>query len=184
MKSISHLPTMKAEMWKRFTIQDTHVWIDMLEDLLESYNNKTHTSIKNAPVFEVERLKLGLLSQQRTWRCTSKNTIKYKIGDTVKVSRLKGVFEKGYLANWSEEVFFVNGIKIPHSACDPIIYNLKDYNGEEIKGSFYAEELQKAKYGDVFLVEEVLRERGGKVLVKWLGWPKKYNEWVMKKDLK
>ena len=48
-------------------------------------------------------------------------------------------FDKGYTPNWTEEVFLIDEIR----PTDPITYKIKDLNGEEIKGSFYREELQK-----------------------------------------
>ena len=65
---------------------------------------------------------------------------------------------------------------------DPPVYKLKDYDGEELKGTFYDKELQKVvKDDDVYEVEKILKKRGrgSKVqyLVKWLGYPNKFNSW-------
>ena len=43
-------------------------------------------------------------------------------------------------------------------------------NGEEIKGSFYEQELQKTEQ-EVFRIEKVIRRKGDKSLVKWVGYP-------------
>jgi hypothetical protein len=66
---------------------------------------------------------------------------------------------------------------------DPIIYRLKDWEGESISGSFYEQELQKTEVNKKLdLVEEILgyrTVRGEKqALIKWLGWSDKYNSWV------
>ena len=60
------------------------------------------------------------------------------------------------------------------------MYKLKDYDGEELKGTFYEEELQKViKPDDVYEVEKILKKRGNvQYLVKWLGYPNKFNSWV------
>ena len=71
--------------------------------------------------------------------------------------------------------------KIQHT--DPITYKLKDSSGEEIKGSFYEQEMLKAVQ-DVFRIEKVIRRSKGKALVKWSGYPEKFNSWVDLKDLK
>ena len=42
---------------------------------------------------------------------------------------------------------------------DPITYKLKDLNGEEIKGSFYEQELQKTTQ-EMFRIEKVIRRKG------------------------
>jgi hypothetical protein len=66
---------------------------------------------------------------------------------------------------------------------NPTTYILKDGNNENIEGGFYEEELQKVKYPDVFLVEKVLRKKENKVFVKWLGFDKSHNSWILKKDV-
>ena len=60
-------------------------------------------------------------------------TVKFKIGDTVRISKYKrNTFDKGYTPNWTEEVFIIDKIK----QTNPITYGIKDLNGEEINGSF------------------------------------------------
>ena len=58
---------------------------------------------------------------------------KFKVGDHVRISKFKNAFAKGYIPNWSEEIFVVKKIKntVPWS------YVISDLNGEEIVGSFY-----------------------------------------------
>ena len=55
-------------------------------------------------------------------------------------------------------------------------------NGEEIKGSFYEQELQKTEQ-EVFRIEKVIRRKGDKSLVKWVGYPMEFNSWIKNKDL-
>ena len=56
-------------------------------------------------------------------------------------------------------------------------YKITDYNGEEIQGSFYEQELQKMSQG-TFRIEKVLKRQGYKSLVKWMGYPKSFNSWI------
>ncbi|CAH1972748.1 unnamed protein product [Acanthoscelides obtectus] len=58
-----------------------------------------------------------------------------------------------------------------------------DWRGDEILGGFYAEELQKVKYPNIYLVEKVVRRKGSKVLVKYLGLDSSYNSWINKSNL-
>ena len=104
---------------------------------------------------------------------------KFNIEDQVRISKIKRTFEKGYLPNFPKEIFTVSK-QIPR---DPPVYKLKDYDGEELKGTFYEKELQKVmKPDDVYEVEKVLKKRGRgrnvKYIVKWLGYPNKFNSWV------
>ena len=56
-------------------------------------------------------------------------------------------------------------------------YKITDYNGEEIQGSFYEQELQKTSES-TFRIENVLKRQGDKSLVKWMGYPKSFNSWI------
>ena len=64
----------------------------------------------------------------------------------------------------------------------PVTYKIKDWNGDEIDGSFYEKELQKTSQ-EVFRIERVLRRdyKNQRVLVKWMGYPKSFNSWVSMK---
>ena len=77
---------------------------------------------------------------------------KYNLGDYVRISKKKGTFEKGYTPRWTEEVFKV--VEILHTT--PVTYKLKDLNDEEINGTFYEPELQKAKQ-QVYRIEKVYK---------------------------
>ena len=61
-------------------------------------------------------------------------------------------------------------------------YKITDYNGEEIQGSFYEQELQKTKQG-IFRIEKIIRQQGNKSLVKWLGYSDSFNSWVDNKTV-
>ena len=64
---------------------------------------------------------------------------RFKVGDRVRISKVKNIFAKGYTPNWSTEIFIINKI----NDTVPYTNNLKDLNGEEIIGSFHDRELQK-----------------------------------------
>jgi len=88
------------------------------------------------------------------------------------------MFEKSYTPKWTEEVFTVSKIQYT----DQPTYKIKDYNNDEIQGTFYEQELQKTNQ-EVFRIEKIIRKRGDKLLVKWFGYPKSFNSWVENKDL-
>ena len=68
-------------------------------------------------------------------------------------------------------------------------YHLCDLDGEDIKGTFYESELQLVVYSaqGSFKVEKEIERRGHgnkqEVLVKWKGWPEKFNSWILVSDL-
>ena len=106
---------------------------------------------------------------------------KFAVGEHVRISKYKRkVFDKGYTPNWIEEIFVIDKI-IPTK---PVTYSIIDLMGEPIRGSFYEQELQKAKQ-QTFRIEKVIRRDNKKkiALVKWSGYPDKFNSWVSFKDL-
>ena len=64
---------------------------------------------------------------------------KFKVNSHVRISKYKNIFAKGYVPNWSEEVFILNEIK----NTVPWTYTISDLNGEKVIGTFYEKELQK-----------------------------------------
>src|SRR5207244_7392860 len=108
---------------------------------------------------------------------------KYKVADKVRISRIKGTFEKGYLPNWSEQIYIVDDVL----KTTPVTYRIKDSLNESIKGSFYEQELQKTNQ-EVYRVEKVLRKKKidgiEHALVKWSGYSDKFNEWILMENTK
>ena len=174
--------TIKNKMWKRFTIYNSTKYLDILPKLVEEYNNTKHRSIGMTPVEASKKKNEGevyLSLYGKMKRTVSKP--KFKVGDKVRMSKYKRpVFDKGYTPNWTEEIFTVDRIFYTN----PITCKIKDELGEEIRGAFYEQELQKA-IQDVYRIEKVIRRgaRKGKALVKWSGYPEKFNSWVNLKDL-
>jgi len=174
--------TLKTNMWKRFTAENTRNWISMLDKLMNDYNNKYHNTIKMTPTeaSKKENVVEVLNNQGFVDRRVDKH--KFKVGDRVRISRIKGLFEKGYLPNWSEEVFEIVEVK----NTNPYTYILKDSRGDIIAGSFYTEELQKTDQ-EVYRIEKILRKK--KIngvehgFVKWLGYNEKFNEWIAMKEI-
>ena len=171
--------TLKTKMWKYFTEMNTKRYIDVIDKLVHSYNHTWHRSIKTEPA------SVSLQNEQKVWRTLygqpflqSPIRSDLKIGDTVRISREKLRFEKGYEQNWTREIFTIHKI-IPRV---PVVYKLKDLAGEVIEGTFYKEELQKITDSGYYPVEKVLkkRKRHGKVeyFVKFQGYPEKFNAWV------
>lgn len=168
--------TLKAMMWKEFSFRGSYKWIDILQDLVAQYNERKHrtTGMKPADVTAANANRLEKIYQQRQQPPRKKP--KYSIGDKVRVSKLKHVFEKGYTPNFTTEIFTVAAVK----PTNPVTYRLKDYLDQPIQGGFYEEEITSVKYPQVYLVEKVLKRRGNQVYVKWLGFDSSHNSWIEK----
>ena len=103
---------------------------------------------------------------------------KFSVGDKVRITKKKTVFEKGCTTRWTEEVFNKSEIQFT----DPPTYKIIDNNGEEIQGTFYEQEMQKNDQ-KIFRIEKVIRKLKNKSFVKWYGYPDTFNSWVDNKKI-
>jgi hypothetical protein len=175
--------TIKDKMWRIFTEKGNHRWIDILPKLIKSYNNSYHRSIKRTPnqvkLKDESEIFLELYKYKKEDGDSSTIKINFQIGEFVRISNIKGIFDKGYFANFTREIFVIEKIV----ATNPPSYHIQDLNGEEIKGSFYEKELQKVKDLDEnFEIDKILETKRINnqkyFLVSWLGYPSSFNSWV------
>lgn len=163
--------TLKNWLYKEFSVRGKYKWFDILPNITKMYNKKVHRTIGMRPadvkpstqLKAYDHIKIALKP-------------KFRVGSIVRISKYKSLFAKGFTANFSTELFKVIKVNITN----PTTYLLEDLNGQPIMGSFYELELLKTKYPDIYLVEKVLKKRGSKILVKWLGLPKERNSWINK----
>ena len=172
MYSTNNEGTLKSKIYKYMTSISKNVHIDKLDDIVNEYNNTYHTAIKMKPI-DVK---------DNTYINTNKNINdkdpKFKVGDHVKISKYKNIFAKGYTPNWSEEVFAIKKVK----NTVPWTYVINDLNGEEITGTFYEKELQKASQEE-YRIEKVIKRKGDKIYVKWKEYDNSFNSWIDKNDI-
>ena len=102
----------------------------------------------------------------------------FKVGDHVRISKYKNIFAKGYMPNWSEEVFVIKKVK----NTVPWTYAINNLNGEEITGTFYEKELPKTNQKE-FRIEKVIRRKRDKLYVKWKGYNNSFHSWIDKASL-
>lgn len=174
--------TLKNKMYKRFSLKGNYKWIDgTLDDLIVEYNHTYHRTIRMKPI-DVNNNKVKVLQENILKNATTNsNSVKNKfnVGDLVRISKYKGVFDKGYTPNWSTEIFKI--VKVQMTS--PVTYLLEDQKHQSILGAFYEQELQKTKNPHIYLIEKVLKRKGKKLLVKWLGLPSSENEWIHKSSI-
>ena len=84
------------------------------------------------------------------------------MGDEVRITKKKKVFEKGYTTRWTEEIFTIKEIR----NTNPITYKLEDLQGEEVKGTFYEPELQKTEQ-QIYRIEKIIKKKKKKIN-RWL----------------
>jgi len=180
--------TLKKRMWKYFTAKETHKWDDVLDDFVKDYNHSYHSGVGMKPVEARKEENEGdaWYNLYGVHLVTTFGEPKYKVGDSVRIAKYKSVFAKGYLPNYTEEVFKVKQTIFTQ----PIVYKLEDYQNEDIEGYFYEEELSYVPNPDdiEYKIEKVLRyktDKGKKYgLVKWKGYGQKFNEWIPVSQIK
>ena len=148
-----------------------NIYFDVLDDIVDKYNNTVHRTIKMKPIEVTDNYYAGYN------RFANKKNPKFKVADNVRISKYKNIFAKGYTLNWSEEFFIINKIKNTVTWT----YAISDLNGEENIGRFYQKELQKTN--QKFRIEKVLKRKGDQLYVKWKGYDNRFNSWINKKDI-
>ena len=127
--------TLKNKLYKHMTAINKNVYYDVLDDVINEYNNTKHNIIKMKPK-DVKK------DNNRVYiDVYNKKSTRFNVGDRARIFKFRNIFAKGYTPNWSKEIFVINKI----NDTVPWTCSLKDLNGEEILGSFYDRELQKTK---------------------------------------
>ena len=175
------IKTLKSRILKYLYHQNTEKYIDVLQELVSVYNGSYHRSLRMSPK-EAEKSEnwVQVWINQFIDLPSKRRKNKFRVGDLVRISRYKGIFEKGFSASWSEEHFEISKIRNG----DPAVYKLQDLMGDPIEGIFYEQELQLITPPEKFKIERVIRQNKGWFLVKYKGWPDKFNSWVKRRDLK
>ena len=164
--------TLKNKIYKYLTAISKNIYIDKLYDIVNEYNNTYHRTIKIKPLDVEDNTCIDFEKE-----VNDKNP-KFKVGDHVRISKYKNIFAKGYMANWSEEVFISSKIK----NTVPWTYVINYLSDEEIIRSFYEKELHNTNQKE-FRIEKVIKGKDDKLYVKWKGYNNSFNSWIDKKDL-
>ena len=189
------IKTLKSKIQRYLQSKNTEKYVDVLQDLVTSYNQTWHYGIKSKPK-DVNKENERRLWWQMYWPRESfeeetkrlnqsKDVFKFKIGDFVRLSLTKRKFMREYSEKWTGEIFIVKARFLREGSVD--LYKVTDYEGEKILGTFYRNELQKVNQNpfNFFVVDEILGERdGGKeIKVSYRSWPSKFNRWIKKGTL-
>ena len=204
------IKTIKTKLYRYMKENNVNRYIDIIDDVVEGYNNSIHRSIGTKPLNvnkgneDEIRLQQYLLKHRNTIpkgeikksvnkipekqkkkkkKKNKKKIYSFKIGDTVRISMIKEKFDREYDQKWTTETFTVSHRFLRESIP---IYNINDWSGERVEGSFYTKEMQSVIVGEdeEYIVEKVVKVTGKDSFVKWRGWPKKFNSWIPSKNVK
>ena len=168
--------TIKTKLWKYFTANHTHKYIDVLDALIEKYNNTVNRAIGMTPTEARKPSNHGAVFRHLYFKKMAKlgeKKPKFQIGDKVRLGVKKDLFEKSYIINWSDKIYTIKRV----FATRPITYKVEDDKGVEHKGKFYEQDLQKTKV-DEFRIQKVLKKTKNSALVRWVDYDSSYDSWI------
>ena len=146
--------TLKNKIFKHMAAISSNVYFDVLDDIVNKYNNTLHRTTKMKSIDVKDNAYLDSKKE------VNDKDPKFKVGDHVRISKHKNIFAKECTPNWSEEVFIISKTK----NTVPWTYVINDLNGEEIIGTIYEKELQKTNQKE-FRIETVIKRKGDKLYV-------------------
>ena len=162
----------KNKIYKHITVVSKNVCFDVLNDIVDKYNNTYHNTIKMMPI----DVKSDSYAEYNV--DSNAKDPKFKIGHHVRISKYKNIFGKGYAPNWSEEVFVIKKVK----NAVPWTYVVSDLDGEEIVGTFYEKEWQETNQEE-FRIEKLMKRKENELYVKWKSYDSSFVSWIDRKDI-
>ena len=180
--------TLKKRMQPFLTLTGKNRFIHELKNIMISYNNSFHKSIKMTPnEVTTDNSKIvfknlyGVNSKREFLKKFSKPKI--KVGSLVRIAYVKKLLDRGRYPNWTDQTYLVfkamNGPNKPY-------YILKDSTGKLLNKRFYPEEVQLINQ-QPYRVEKILKQRktkkGKQFLVKWTNYPESENSWIQASNL-
>lgn len=183
--------TLKSKMFKYFTARGSRRYVDVLEQLLRSYNNSYHRSIKMRPMDvprsepdEVFQNLYGFESERELIGTPPSEQPRFTVGQSVRVKYHVGPLDKGFYPNYEDKVYKITKVIKRHPR---IVYQIADEQGRLLPRKVYAEDLQLVSPDTAFRIERIIghRTRRGvkEVLVKWLNHDETHNSWIPEADV-
>ena len=179
--------TIKGRIYRYMTHKNSRSYLEALPALLKNYNASFHRSIGTQPRLVGEKnyreVYWRLYGKAFRERMTKRKRPTFAVGDHVRIANERKTFQRGFQPGWTREVFIVRHVENTH----PYVYRLQDQRGENILGTFYAQEMQKVKKNDAtttYRIERVLKKRGRQALVRWAGYGPDFDSWIPLSSLK
>lgn len=156
-------------------------YIDKLQDIIETYNNRKHRMTKLTPNQGEEKensLHIQNMNEDYWRKIKPTKKIRFKVGDNVRIVIYQQKFGRGYDKKSQEEIYKIVGVK---NSFPRVLYRLATLNGGEVIGLFYQEQITKVLDQDEYIIEEVLQSKKNQSLVKFVGYSEP--EWIPTKNI-
>jgi len=192
--------SIKERLYRLFTERRTQKWVDVIQQIVSALNHSPNSSIFGMRPVDVtfenaEQLRQALQQKALDEEEAHTRPRRFKPGDRVRIEKHKHVFQKGYLPNFTSEIFTVDRVR-QSASYQPVTYGLRDEQGEPIRGWFYPNDLSLVLDGDLdgntdeplYKIEKVIKrqKREGQefAFVKWKGYGNRHNSWIPMSSLK
>lgn len=181
--------TIQQLLYKLMAKHNTYEWTGLLAQAMKIYLNRKHRTIKMSPLEaeqdENQKTVRDIFLERFAKIEDQRKEPKYKVGDTVRVWAKRNNYWRGYYEDFTREYFKIaqvlTNLPVPR-------YVLEDILGEEVTGTFFEDELILFNPPDdlEYHIEKVVKTRGSgrnkQYLVKYVGWPDKFNEWKSEQE--
>ena len=173
--------TLRSRIYRYLHYTNQHKYINVLDDIINAYNNTYHRTIKMTPVQALKNESQAISNVFRGQKKNMKKQKPYKVGQSVRITRAKTIFEKGATSTWSREIYYIT--KVKHTP-QGYVYRLRDWDNEPLTSIFYHDEIFQAVEPDLYKIDKVIKSRINPItkkkefFVKWVGYPNKFNSWV------
>lgn len=180
--------TLKSRLYKFMEEKRTQRWIDVVDSIANAINRSVCRSTGMRPVDvtykNAQQLYIKLYGNPLEDRFFKSRPL-YKVGDVVRIKIWKTAFGKGYKPNFSEKLYFINGVR----EGEPPVYSIKNQEGEILRGRYYEAELSKTIKGPevLHLIEKVLQskliEGVRHYKIRWKDLSERHDSWITEYDL-
>jgi len=181
--------TLRSRQERYNTFRGKRRWVESFPLLVNSYNKTIHSSLPE----KMTPADVNLKNERLVWRhlyadvllktpksleiklkalkngrpiFQKKESKRFNVGDPVRLSKRKQLFEKAYYQNYTDEIFFVAHVS---KSTVPPTFRVADVEGELLEGIFYSQELTPVRFdekdnkkhsvkGKIYAVESVLKE--------------------------
>lgn len=176
--------SLQVLIYKHLTENETTRYIDVLPDLVKTYNTRGHRSLDGMSPNEASKLKnevhvRGVLMKRYASIKRKKPTL--TLGQTVRIktdSKAISDARRAYAEQYHGALYTI--VRINQKLPVPLYYLRSQDKGDFIEGGFYANELSPVE-GNVFKVDQVLKTRGRgarkEYLIRWKWFGPEHDTW-------
>ena len=194
--------SLKSILYRYFRHNQTYKYVNVIQDIVKGYNARPHRTLGGFSPIEVNKQNAGEVRLsaylarhpkkrnkkvvKKTKSKSKKKSFRYTIGTLVRLTFKRHPFQRGYQQKWTEEIFKISRRYFRQNLS---LYKVSDLQNEEIEGTFQDSEVQKVRKDSEtkWKIEKVIKrqKRNGtkQVLVRWLGYPKKFDSWIPVSDI-